>query len=72
VDGVTPGIDIDLWWSATLAGELVGLSPAERLNAGRDMADRIGSVLAAIESGTIDATETQRARLQGAVVTLTG
>lgn len=39
------------------------------------MADRIGAVLAAIESCAIDAAEVQRARLQGAAValpTLTG
>jgi hypothetical protein len=68
---VTPELDIDLWWSATLAGELVGLSPSQRLEAGREMADRIGAVLSAIERGALDATEVQRARLEGAAVALT-
>ncbi|MGH3628096.1 MAG: hypothetical protein ACRDRL_11750 [Sciscionella sp.] len=53
-----------------LAGTLAGLSPAQRLNAGREMADRLGRVLAAIERGEIDASATEIARLQGAAVAL--
>ena len=34
---------------AELAGSLAGLSPSQRLKAGREMADRLGVVLAAIE-----------------------
>jgi hypothetical protein len=33
---------------AELAGSLAGLSPSQRLKAGREMADRLGVVLAAI------------------------
>ena len=58
-----------------LAGSLAGLSPSQRLKAGREMADRLGVVLAAIERGEIDASATETARLQGAAValaTLTG
>jgi len=72
---VTPGIDLGPLWSAKLAGDLVGLSPSQRLEAGREMTDRIGAVLAAVERGDIDATEVQIPRLQGAAValaTLTG
>ena len=40
---------------AELAGSLAGLSPSQRLKAGREMAERLGVVLAAIERGEIDA-----------------
>src|SRR6478672_6065019 len=55
---------------AELAGSLAGLSPSQRLKAGREMADRLGVVLAAIERGEIDASATETARLQGAAVAL--
>ncbi len=69
---MTPGIDLGPLWSAKLAGELVGLSPSQRLDTGREMADQIqiAAVLSAIESGALDATRVQRARLQGAAVAL--
>ena len=54
---------------AELAGSLAGLSPSQRLKAGREMADRLGVVLAAIERGEIDASATETARLQGAAST---
>ena len=54
---------------AELAGS-AGLSPSQRLKAGREMADRLGVVLAAIERGEIDASATETARLQGAAVAL--
>ena len=41
---------------AELADSLAGLSPSQRLKAGREMADRLGVVLAAIERGEIDAS----------------
>ena len=43
---------------AELADSLAGLSPSQRLKAGREMADRLGVVLAAIERGEIDASAT--------------
>ena len=46
---------------AELAGSLAGLSPSQRLKAGREMADRLGVVLAAIERGEIDASATETA-----------
>ena len=55
---------------AELAGSLAGLSPSQRLKAGREMAERLGVVLAAIERGEIDASATETARLQGAAVAL--
>ena len=51
-----------LWM--VLAGSLAGLSPSQRLKAGREMADRLGVVLAAIERDEIDASATETARLQ--------
>ena len=56
-------IDLDQF-RAELAGSLAGLSPSQRLKAGREMADRLGVVLAAIERGEIDASATETARLQ--------
>ena len=56
--------------SRRLADSLAGLSPSQRLKAGREMADRLGVVLAAIERGEIDASATETARLQGAAVAL--
>ena len=62
-------IDLDQF-RAELAGSLAGLSPSQRLKAGREMAERLGVVLAAIERGEIDASATETARLQGAAVAL--
>jgi hypothetical protein len=55
---------------AELADSLAGLSPSQRLKAGREMADRLAVILAAIERGEIAATATETARLQGAAVAL--
>ena len=48
---------------AELAGSLAGLSPSQRLKAGREMADRLAVVLAAIERGEIDASATETATI---------
>lgn len=53
-----------------LAPKLAGQSPSQRLRAGREMADQLSAILAAIECGEIAATETEVARLEGAVVAL--
>jgi hypothetical protein len=63
------GISLDQF-RAELAGTLVGLTPSQRLKAGREMADWLAVILAAIERGEIDASATEYARLQGAAVAL--
>ena len=44
-----------------LAGTLAGLTPAQRMQAGREMASSLAVILAAIERGEIDASATEYA-----------
>lgn len=49
---------------------LVGLSPLQRLKAATEMVDQMTAILEAVERGEIDASTSETARLQGAVVAL--
>ncbi|NMN94813.1 hypothetical protein FGL95_07160 [Nocardiaceae bacterium YC2-7] len=54
----------------TLDDAFRGLTPAERVSAAREIAERFSVVLASIERGEIGASPTEVARMEGAVAVL--
>jgi len=63
------GMNLDRFHTE-VASAVVGLSANERIAVARESAERLSTVLAAIERGELDATAGEVARLQGAAMAL--